>query len=75
SLTLVPVTAVTTAGSCAYLGGYTLVSQADGRLVQWSKLADAADMPAIHVRASETTDENIVRIMTINERLVVFKAS
>lgn len=75
TLTQVPVTAVTAAGSCAYLGGYTLVSQAGGRLVQWSALTDADNMPALNVRASETTDENIVRLMTINERVVVFKSS
>lgn len=75
TLAQVPVTAVTTAGSCAYLGGYTLVSQDDGRLVQWSALTDAADMPALNVKASETTDENIIRLITVNERVVVFKAS
>ena len=75
TLTQVPVTAVTTAGSCAYLGGYTLISQEGGRLVQWSNLTDAADMPALNVRASETTDEDVIRLMTINERVVVFKSS
>jgi hypothetical protein len=75
TLTQVPVTAVTTAGSCAFLGGYTAVSQANGRLVQWSQLVNAQNMPALHVRASETTDENIVRIVTIQERLVVFKTN
>lgn len=75
TLSQVPVTAVTTAGSVTYLGGYTLVSQAGGRLVQWSALTDAANMPALNVRASETTDENIIRILTINERVVVFKQS
>ena len=75
TLTQVPVTAVTLAGSCTHLGGYTLVSQKDGRLVQWSQLANALGMPPGNVKASETTDENIIRLMTINERVVVFKQS
>jgi hypothetical protein len=73
SLTTVAPSAVTNAGSCAYLGGYTVVSQLNGRLAQWSQLVNAQTLPPANVRASETTDENIIRVMTINERLVVFK--
>ena len=67
-----------TAESVSFLGGYTVLAGANAvsdRLLQWSDLYDASGFDALNFASAETTDEPIIRAVTINEQLVVFKAS
>lgn len=68
---------IDTATSVSYLGGYTILTGSNAvsdRLIQWSDLADPLTMPGLNFASAETTDEPIMRAVTINERLIVFKA-
>jgi len=60
-------------GSVDYLGGYTILTELDGRRVQWSDLADPSDLPGLNFATAETTDEAIIRAFQIGGVLFVFK--
>lgn len=67
--------AVTDAGSVAYLGGYTLVSELNGRKVQWSGLVDPSTFNALDFASAEITTDPIIRIISFKDALYIFKAS
>ncbi len=66
---------VTQAGSVAYLGGYTIVSQIDGRVFAWSDLALPATWSGLNFASAEITDEPIIRIIAFKDAIYIFKAS
>lgn len=66
---------VTDAGSVAYLGGYTLVSERDGRKVQWSGLVNPAAFNGLDFASAEITTDPIIRIIAFKDALYIFKAS
>jgi hypothetical protein len=61
--------------SLAYIGGYTVLAETNGRRLQWSGLATPATLPGLSFASSESTDEPILRIMTFGDTLLVFKAN
>jgi hypothetical protein len=67
--------AVTDAGSVAYLGGYTLVFEKNGRKVQWSALVDPTSFNGTHFATAEITPDNIVRGIVFKDTVYIFKAS
>jgi hypothetical protein len=67
--------AITNAGSVAYLGGYTLVSELNGRKVQWSGLVDPATFNGTHFASAEITTDPIIRHIAFKDALYIFKAS
>lgn len=69
---------LTYARSVCYIGGYTVLiggNASSDRLIQWSGLATPGTMPGASFASSETTDEPVIRAVTVNETLVVFKAT
>ena len=67
--------AITNAGSVGYLGGYTLVSELDGRKVQWSALVDPATFNATHFASAEITTDPIIRLIVFKDTVYIFKAA
>lgn len=62
-------------GSCDFLGGYTILTERDGRLFQWSARTDPTDLPGLNFGEADITDEPIVRAFAINGILWLFKSS
>lgn len=67
--------AITNAGSVAYLGGYTLVSELGGRKVQWSALVDATSFNGTHFASAEITADSIIRLIVFKDTVYIFKAT
>ncbi len=67
--------AITNAGSVAYLGGYTLVSELNGRRVQWSNLVTPGTFNALNFASAEITTDPIIRILSFKDALYIFKAT
>lgn len=65
--------AFTSMGSVEYLAGYTLISELDGRRIQWSALATPSSLPALNFASAEQNDQVIVRLMVAQDALWVFK--
>ncbi len=74
TLTNVATGAVTAPASVAYLGGYVIVSQLNGREFQWSALADPATWSGLDFASAEITDEPIIRLIAFKDALYIFKA-
>lgn len=60
-------------GACEYLGGYTIITERNGRRFQWSALADAETLPGLNFASAEALDDPIVRPVAINGNLWIFK--
>lgn len=60
-------------GSIDFLGQLTILTESDGRRIQWSDLADATTLGGLNFATAESTDDNIVRGITLGSRYVVFK--
>jgi hypothetical protein len=67
--------AVTLAGAVGYLGGYTLVSELNGRKVQWSGLVDPASFNGTHFASAEITTDPIIRLIVFKDTVYIFKAT
>ena len=65
--------AISAAGSVTSLGNYALISEAGGRIVQWSDLADPTTMSGLNFKSAEITVESITRLMVAGDVLFVFK--
>lgn len=66
---------VTSAGSVAYLGGYVLVSQYDGRVFAWSDLATPGTFNGLNFASAEITDDPIIQMVTFKDAIYIFKAT
>lgn len=66
--------AVTDVASVSYLGGYTILTELGGRLVQWSGLADPETFNGLHFASAETTDKPLIRGVVWRDVLLLFKA-
>ena len=60
-------------GSVEYLGGYTVLSQLGGRMIQWSALAQPESLPGLNFATAEAKDDLITRLMVVNDVLWIFK--
>lgn len=75
TLTLVATGAVTDAGSVLQLGSYTLVTELNGRKLQWSNLAVPGTFNALNFASAEITDDAIIRGIVVGDRILLLKAS
>ena len=55
------------------LGGYTVITEKNGRRFQWSALQDATELPGLNFATAEARDDNIIRPMSINGNLWLLK--
>lgn len=73
TLTNVATAAVTAPASVAYLGGYVVVSQYQGRVFQWSGLAAPAAWNGLDFASAEISAGPIIRLIAFKDALYVFK--
>lgn len=60
-------------GSCDFVDNYTVLTEAGGRLFQWSNLADPTDLPGLNFASAEGRDDNLVRAFGLHGQLYLFK--
>ena len=60
-------------GDVAFIGQLTVVSERDGRRLQWSDVADPATFDGLNFATAEARDDSILRLWTIGAELWVFK--
>ena len=60
-----------TVGSHCYVGGYTVITEEDGKRFQWSGLGDASTLNALHFASAERVDDNILRAVEFQGNLLV----
>lgn len=61
-------------GAVEFLGGYTILTERNGRRFQWSALGDATDLPGLNFASAEGRDDALLRPVAINGNLWLFKA-
>lgn len=66
--------AITDVASVSYLGGYTILTELDGRRIQWSGLADPEAFSGLDFASAETTDKPLIRGVVWRDVLMLFKA-
>ena len=64
--------AFTEVGSHCYIGGYTVITEKDGKKFQWSGLGAADTLDALHFSSADKVDDNILRAVEVNGNLVLF---
>jgi hypothetical protein len=62
-------------GSVEFLRGYTVLTERNGRRIQWSALADASSLPGLNFATAEARDDIILRAVSIGGNLWVFKTT
>ncbi len=67
--------AFTDVGSVEFLRGYTLLTELNGRKIQWSALADADSLPGLNFATAEARDDVNIRGVAISGNYWVFKTS
>jgi hypothetical protein len=60
-------------GAAEYIGGYTVITEADGRRFQWSGLADASSLPGLNFSTADGRDDNAIRPFQIGGQLYILK--
>jgi hypothetical protein len=65
--------ALSAVSSVAFLDQYTMLTEADGRRVEWTEVADPSDRNGLHFATAEARDDKIIRAMTFGSYLMVFK--
>lgn len=60
-------------GSCCYIGGYTILTERNGRQFCWSDLLDASTLPALNFATAEARDDSLLRCFAIRGNLWLFK--
>lgn len=60
-------------GSVGFLDQRTLLTENNGRKWAWSDLADPTTIPALNFATAEATDDNLLRVIGLNGRVVLFK--
>lgn len=60
-------------GSVSYLGGYTILTERNGRRFQWSALVDPSSFNGLDFASVETTDKPIIRGVVWRDILMLFK--
>lgn len=66
---------ITSPASVAYLGGYVIVSQYNGRTFGWSGLANPITWSGLDFASAEITDDPIIRLVAFKDALLIFKRS
>lgn len=60
-------------GAVEFFGGYTILTEANGRRFQWSDLADPLTLPGLNFASAEGRDDNLIRPKAINGQLYLWK--
>jgi hypothetical protein len=60
-------------GACDFIGGYTVITELNGRRFQWSGLADGTTLPGLNFSTADGRDDNAIRPYQINGSLYIFK--
>lgn len=60
-------------GAAEFIGGYTVLTELNGRRFQWSALANAASLPGLNFSTADGRDDNAIRPFQINGALYIFK--
>jgi hypothetical protein len=60
-------------GAVEYFGNYTVLTERNGRMFQWSDIADPSDLPGLNFSTADGRDDNILRPFVINGRLYLWK--
>lgn len=60
-------------GSLDYIGGYTVLSEKNGKRFQWSSQLDATTLPGLSFSSADGVDDDILRVAEINGVLYIFK--
>lgn len=58
-------------GSHCYVGGYTVLTETDGRRFQWSALGDASALDALHFASADKVDDDILRAVEFRGNLLL----
>lgn len=61
-------------GSVEFYGNYTVLTEAGGRLFQWSALANPTSLPGMNFSTADGKDDNLLRAFAMDGRLYLFKA-
>lgn len=67
--------AITAAGSISYLSSYAILTEKDGRRIQWSDPLDFDTFNGLNFATAEVTGEAIIRGMTVGSLFLAFKAN
>ena len=59
-------------GGVEYIGGYTVITEADGIRFQWSALGDPKELPGLNFASAEARDDDLLRPLAINGNLWLF---
>jgi hypothetical protein len=60
-------------GGVEFFGGYTILTEANGRRFQWSDLANPLNLPGLNFASAEGRDDNLIRPVAINGMLYLWK--
>ncbi|MTH33060.1 hypothetical protein GL279_00410 [Paracoccus limosus] len=60
-------------GSVEYIDNYTVLTEAGGRMFQWSDLADPKTLPGLNFSTADANDDKLVRAFALDGRLYLFK--
>lgn len=61
----------TNVGSHTYVGGYTVLTEKDGRRFQWSAIGDASSLNALHFATANKVDDDILRAVEFRGNLLL----
>jgi hypothetical protein len=61
----------TDVGSHCYVGGYTVITEENGKRFQWSDLGDAATLDALNFSSADKVDDNILRAVEVGGNLLL----
>lgn len=60
-------------GSVCFVGGYAVLTEKNGKKFQWTALGDAATLDPLDFDTADSRDDNILRGVPLNGRLILFK--
>lgn len=62
-------------GSHTFIGGYTVLTEKNGRRFQWSAQANANSLPGLNFSTADGRDDNLIRAFAMNGVLYLFTAT
>lgn len=60
-------------GSVEYVNGYTVLTEAGGKRLQWSALYNAASLPGLNFGYADASEGSLLRGVAVNGNLLLFK--
>lgn len=63
----------TNVGSHCYVGGYTVISERQGKRFQWSAIGNALSLNALDFASADKVDDDILRVVEYRGNLLVLK--